>query len=108
MLEKFYDRWKGEAGGALRLLALAAASAGAAAAVLGFVCAAAFIFVMNRYGPVDACLAGATVFLVVTLILLAAYSVRLRPRAPPLRAVGRSWRRSSNCFNGIVARQLTS
>jgi hypothetical protein len=39
MFEKFYDRWKGEAGGALRLLALAAASAGAVAAVLGLICA---------------------------------------------------------------------
>ena len=28
--------------------------------------------------------------------------MRLRPRATPLRAAGRSWRRSSNCLNGIV------
>src|SRR5208337_2393059 len=29
--------------------------------------------------------------------------MRLRLRAPPLRAAGRSWRRSSNCFNEIGA-----
>ena len=74
MFEKIYGRWKSEARGALRLLALAAACVGAAAIALGFACAAAFVFVLNRYGLVDACLVGAAVFLVATLILLAAYA----------------------------------
>ena len=56
MFEKVYDRWKSEASGAVRLYALAAACAAAAAIALGFVCAAAFVFVLNRYGLVDACL----------------------------------------------------
>ena len=74
MFEKIYDRLKREASGSLRLLALAAACIGAAAIALGFLCAAAFVFVLNRYGLVDACLVGATIFLVATLILLAAYA----------------------------------
>jgi hypothetical protein len=74
MFDKIYGRWKSEARSALRLWAIAAACACAAAIALGFVCAAAFIFVLNRLGLVDACLIGAAVFLVATLILLAAYA----------------------------------
>ena len=32
----------------------------------------------------------------------------LRPGAHPLHEAGRSWRRSSNCFNGIAARRSTN
>ncbi len=39
MFEKVYDRWKSEASGAVRLYALAAACAAAAAIAVGFVCA---------------------------------------------------------------------
>jgi hypothetical protein len=81
MFEKVYDRWKSEARGALRLSALAAACGGAAAIALGFVCAAVFAFVLDRYGLVDACLVLAAIFLFATLILLAGYatlSVRRR------------------------------
>jgi len=41
-----------------------------------FLCAAAFVFVLQRYGPVEACLTGAGVFLVVTLIAAGCYIAR--------------------------------
>jgi hypothetical protein len=42
----------------------------------GFLCAAAFVFVLNKYGPVQACLTGAAIFFVVTLIAAGSYMVR--------------------------------
>jgi hypothetical protein len=39
-------------------------------------CAAAFVFVLERYGPIEACLAGAAVFFVVTLIAAVCYMAR--------------------------------
>ncbi len=74
MFEKVYNRLKREARSALVLFALAAAGLCAAAIALGFVCAAAFIFALNRLGLVGACLIGAAVFLVATLILVAVYA----------------------------------
>jgi hypothetical protein len=42
----------------------------------GFLSAAAFIAVLDRYGPVQACLTGAGIFFVVTLIAVACYMMR--------------------------------
>ena len=41
-----------------------------------FLCAAAFVFVLEKYGPVQACLTGAAIFFVVTLIAAGSYMVR--------------------------------
>ncbi len=41
-----------------------------------FLCAAAFIFVLQKYGPVFACLTGAAIFFVVTMIAAISYMVR--------------------------------
>ena len=41
-----------------------------------FLCAAAFVFVLEKYGPVQACLTGAAIFFVVTLIAAGLYMVR--------------------------------
>jgi hypothetical protein len=43
-----------------------------------FLVAAAFIAVLNRYGPVEACLTAAGLFLIVTLIAAGVYMVRKR------------------------------
>lgn len=98
MFEKIYDRWKSEARGALRLVVLAAACGFAAAIALGFLCAAAFVFVLNRSGPVDACLAGAGVFLVATLILLAAYAALAATRRRQERERAAAEARSSSAL----------
>jgi len=102
MFEKIYDRWKSEARAALRLVVLAAACAGAAAIALGFLCAAAFVFVLNRSGPVDACLAGAGVFLVATLILLAAYAGLAAARRREERERAAADARSPSALDAVV------
>jgi hypothetical protein len=73
MFERLSERWREEAGSALRLAVIAGACALTAAIAVGFLCAAAFIYVLERYGPVEACLAGAAVFLGATAILLVVY-----------------------------------
>ena len=71
MLEGATDRWKAEARGAVVRAALACAAALAGGVALAFLCAAGFVVVLDRYGLVQACLAGAAVFVVVGLVLLA-------------------------------------
>jgi hypothetical protein len=60
----------------LRLSSLAAAAALALFITTSFLCAAAFILVLEKYGPVQACFAGAAIFFVVTLIAAVNYAVR--------------------------------
>ncbi len=61
---------------ALRLTSLAVAAAMALFVTTSFLCAAAFVFVLNTYGLVQACLAGAAVFSVVALITAGCYVAR--------------------------------
>jgi hypothetical protein len=74
MFERLAERWRDEAGSAIRLAVIGGACALTGAIALGFLCAAAFIYVLDHYGPVEACLAGAAVFLGATAILLVAYA----------------------------------
>ena len=75
MFEGLLDRLRTEAGGAVRLLAVAAAIVVTAAIALGFLCAAAFVAALHGLGLVDACLVGAGVFVLATIVLLVAYVV---------------------------------
>jgi hypothetical protein len=45
---------------------------------IAFLCAAAFVAVLDRYGPIVACLAGAAVFFIVALVASGIYLVRKR------------------------------
>jgi hypothetical protein len=84
MFQRLIDDFKDSTGTALRLTSLAAAAAVASAVTIGFLSAAAFVFVLQNYGPVQACLAGAAIFFVVTLIVAGCYVVRrnqIRARA---------------------------
>jgi len=76
MFQRWIDDFKGSVATALRLSSLAAAAAIALFIALGFLCAALFVFVLKHYGPVQACLAGAAIFLAVTLIAAICYVVR--------------------------------
>jgi len=76
MFQRMIDDFKDSTGTALRLTSLAAAAAGALFVTTGFLCAAAFVFVFDKYGPVAACLTGAAIFFVVTLIAAGCYIVR--------------------------------
>src|ERR1700674_4242933 len=76
MFGRMIDDFKDSAGTALRLTSLAAAAAVALFIAISFLCAAAFVFVLQNYGLIDACLTGAGLFLVVTLITAGTYMVR--------------------------------
>ena len=76
MFQRFIDDFKEQAGSALRLTTLAAAAAVALFITASFLCAAAFVVVLERYGLTQACLAGAALFFVVAMIAAGIYMVR--------------------------------
>jgi hypothetical protein len=78
MFVRMVDDFKNSAGRALQLSSLAAAAALALFITASFLCAAAFVFVLERYGLIEACLAGAAVFFVVALIAAGGYLIRQR------------------------------
>ncbi len=78
MFQRLIDDVKETTGNAARLTTLAAAAAVALFITTAFLCGAAFMFVLYRYGPIEACLAGAAVFFVVTAIAAGSYMVRKR------------------------------
>lgn len=78
MFQRVIDDFKESTGTALRLTTLAAAAAFALLVTTAFLCAAAFVFVLQKYGPVQACLTGAAIFFVVTLIAGGSYMLRKR------------------------------
>ena len=76
MFQRMIDDFKQSTGSALRLTSLAAAAALALFVTTSFLCAAAFVLVLERHGLVQACLTGAAVFFVVTVIAAGFYRVR--------------------------------
>jgi peptidoglycan/LPS O-acetylase OafA/YrhL len=76
MFARMIDDFKESTGTALRLTSLMAAVALALFITISFLCAAAFVYVLQNYGPIQACLTGAAVFFVVTLIAAISYTVR--------------------------------
>lgn len=74
MFQRIIDDFKASASSAMRLSSLAAIAGFALFIALSFLCAAAFIAVMDVYGLVYACLAGAAVFLLAALIVIAVYA----------------------------------
>lgn len=78
MFGRIIDDLKESAGTAARLTSLAAAAAFALLITLSFLCAALFVYMLQKYGPIEACLAGAGMFFVVTLIAALCYMVRKR------------------------------
>jgi hypothetical protein len=78
MFQRMIDDFKDSTGSMLRLSFLVAATAVALFVTTSFLCAAAFIFVLEKYGLIQACLTGAGIFFVVTLIAAGSYMVRKR------------------------------
>jgi hypothetical protein len=76
MFQRMINDFKESTGTALRLTSLAAAVVLALFITTSFLCAAAFVFVLQRYGLVEACLTGAGVFFVVAMIAAGCYMVR--------------------------------
>ena len=87
MLQKFMDDFRESTGSALRLTSLAIAVAGCLFITTAFLCAAAFVFVLQKYGLLQACFAGAGVFFVATILAAISYAVRKRQiRKRPVEA----------------------
>jgi hypothetical protein len=78
MFQRLIDDIKDSTGNALRMTYLATAAAVALFVTTSFLCAAAFVAVLQKYGPIEACLAGAGVFFVVALIAAGSYMERKR------------------------------
>lgn len=78
MLQRFIDDIRTSTGTAVRQTSLAAMAAVCLFITTAFLCAAAFIAVLNHYGPVEACFAGAVIFFVCALIAAGIYLVRKR------------------------------
>lgn len=76
MFARMIDDFKESTGSALRLTSLAAAAAMALFVTTSFLCAAVFVAVLEKYGLVQACLAGAAVFFVVAIIAAGSYMAR--------------------------------
>ena len=78
MFQRIIDDIKISSGLAIRQISLAAMAAVALFITTCFLCAAAFVAVLERYGLIAACLAGAALFFIVALITAGTYMVRKR------------------------------
>jgi uncharacterized membrane protein len=76
MLFRMIDDLKESTGVAIRMTSLAAAIALAAFITISFLCAAAFIYVLQLYGLIEACLTGAAIFFVVAVIGSIIFAIR--------------------------------
>jgi hypothetical protein len=76
MFARMIDDFKDSTSTALRLTSLAMVAAIALLVMISFLCAAAFVYVLQNYGLIEACLTGAGIFLLVALIAAVGYVVR--------------------------------
>jgi uncharacterized membrane protein (DUF485 family) len=76
MFQRLIDNFRDSVASAMRLTSLAAIAALTLLVAAAFLCAAAFIFLLQKYGSVEACLAGAGFFFVITLVLASVYIIR--------------------------------
>ena len=75
---RIVDEFKATLGSMLRQASLISVMALALVVAAGFLCAAAFVGVLESYGPVVACLVLAGIFIVIAIIAGVAYAVRKR------------------------------
>jgi hypothetical protein len=75
MFQRIIDDVRDGVVSTLRLTMLAAAIVLALLITAGFLCAAAFVVTLDHYGAFWACLAGAGIFLIVTLIAAGCYAL---------------------------------
>jgi hypothetical protein len=87
MLQRLIDDFRENTRTTLRLTSLAMATAILLFITIAFLCAAAYIYVYQRYGALEASLAGAGVFCVAALITAALYDAnKRRTRRQPAEA----------------------
>lgn len=90
MFQRIADDFKERTAAALRLTSLAAGAAITLFITIAFLCAAAFIAVLRKYGAIEACLTGAAIFFVVTLVVAGSYMVRKRELKRRAQAAAKS------------------
>jgi hypothetical protein len=78
MFQRMIDDFRDSVSTSVRLTSLAAVMAITLFVTLSFLCAAAFVYVLQTYGLIQACLTGAGIFFTVTLIVAICYMVRAR------------------------------
>jgi hypothetical protein len=76
MFARVIGDFKESANTALRLTSLAVLVAIALFITVSFLCAAGFVYMLQTYGPIAACLTGAAIFLLVALVSAAIYVAR--------------------------------
>ena len=81
MIQRFIDDLRDSAGNTARMTAMVIAVAASLFVTTAFLCAAVFVAVLNNYGLVNACLAGAGIYFVVTLLAAGLYAARKRRAA---------------------------
>lgn len=84
MFQRLIDDARDSAGRAMRQTVLIVAVAASLFVTTSFLCAAAFVAVLDRFGLVPACLAGAGIFFIVTLIAALSYALGKRRPKPPV------------------------
>lgn len=90
MLTRMIDDIKDLAGVAIRMTSLAAAIALAFLVTIAFLSAAAFVYVLQNYGPIEACLTGAGIFFLFALIGILVYAVRKRQARQEVKETAKS------------------
>jgi len=78
MLDKLIDDLKDSTGTMVRQTSLAIVMAVCLLVTLGFLCAALFVFVQEKYGTIYACLADGGVFLICAIVAAIVFMVRKR------------------------------
>jgi hypothetical protein len=109
MFGRMIDDFKESTGTALRLTSLMAAVALALFIAISFLCAAAFVYVLQNYGLIQACLTGAAVFFIVALIATISYMVRkkrIRKHAKEAKETAKSAMHSALADPMLVAAGL--
>jgi heme/copper-type cytochrome/quinol oxidase subunit 2 len=95
MFQRAIDDLKDSTGTTVRMTSLAVLVGFALFVTLSFLCAAAFIAVMQRYGLIEACLTVAGIFLVISLIAAAVYITKKRRAKARAMAVAREAARAA-------------
>jgi len=101
MFQRIIDGISASTGTTMRLTSLAAATAIALFITTSFLCAAVFILVLDKYGPVQACLAGAGVFFLLALAAAGGYLAYKREAAK--RAEMAAERAAKSTAHGVLA-----
>ena len=106
MLQRLIEDLKDSTGHTVRMTSLAVAAAVGLFITTSFLCAAAFVFVLQRYGLVPACLTGAAIFFVVTMIAAISYMVRKRQTQARVATAARTAAQSAFADPMIMAAGL--